>query len=230
MGIHDGHRERMRQRYLDGGLDCLAEHEVLELLLYFSIARRNTNDIAHDLIGRYGSLAGVLNAPFDDLLQVENIGKQSAMLIKLVNDIQHKSRLLKIKNSRPVMDTPEKWGTYLVEYFRGETREIVYQAYMDRNFKLISCERLMEGDIDCVRLDRRKLTQTALNLCATKIVLAHNHPSGIATPSNEDIAATLRLGKELLPLGLSLVDHIIVADGDYTSMSKCGHLDAINMR
>lgn len=221
MGIHDGHREKMRQRFLKGGLEHFADHEALELLLYYAIPRRDTNPIAHALMERYGSLSAVLSAPVEDLKQVEGIGESAAVLLALAPALVRKARLAETER---VMNTAELAGVYLLERFEGEKNEVVYQLCLDRKGKLLSCKRLGEGGIASAALDVRRLLENVILTQASAVILAHNHPSGVALPSEDDYTATERARAALETIGVQLTDHIIVADGDYVSMADSGYL------
>lgn len=223
MGIHDGHREKMRQRFLGGGLDYFADHEALELLLYYAIPRRDTNPIAHALIERYGSLSAVFAAPVEDLQKVEGIGESAAILLKLAPQMYRKARLSDISGETALGST-ERVGGYLLECFTGERNEVLYQLCLDRKGKLLACKRLGEGGVSSANLDVRKLVENALMSSASAVVLGHNHPSGVAVPSKEDVAATKLVKSALDTIGVVLIDHIIVADGEFVSMQQDGYL------
>lgn len=227
MGIHDGHREKMRRRFLSGGLEHFADHEALELLLYYAIPRRDTNPIAHALMDRYGSLSAVLAAPVEDLQKVEGIGENAAVLLKLVPRLCAKARLADAGRQELVLNTAARAGAYLLERFYGERNEVIYQLCLDRKGKLLACKRLGEGSIASAALDVRKLVENAILHSASSVVLAHNHPSGIASPSVEDYAATDRARKALETIGVALSDHIIVADGDFVSLAESGYLEKL---
>ena len=223
MGIHDGHREKMRKRYLAGGLDSFADHEALELLLYYAIPRRDVNPIAHALMERYGSLSAVLAAPVEDLKHVEGIGERAAVLLSLVPQIGKKARLADA-SQETVLSTTERAGDFLLERFAGEQHEVVYQLCLDRKGKLLTCKRLVDGSVASADLDIRRIVENAILSQASAVVLAHNHPSGLALPSQEDYAATDKVQAALATIGVELADHIIVADGDYVSMNDSGFL------
>ena len=225
MGIHDGHREKMRRRFLSGGLEQFADHEALELLLYYAIPRRDTNPIAHALIDRYGSLSAVLAAPVEDLQKVEGIGESAAILLKLVPRLCAKARLADADRQELILNTASRAGAYLLERFYGEQNEVIYQLCLDRKGKLLACKKLGEGSIASAALDVRKLVENAILHSASSVVLAHNHPSGIASPSHEDYAATDRARNALETIGVALADHIIVADGDFVSLAESGYLE-----
>ena len=223
MGIHDGHREKMRRRFLETGLEGFADHEALELLLYYAIPRRDTNPIAHALMERYGSLSAVLNAPVEDLQRVEGIGESAAVLLSLVSRISRKARLADAAQET-VINSTERAGTYLLERFAGETREVVYLMCLDRKGKLLGCKRLADGGAASADLNIRKVMETVLLTSASAVILSHNHPSGVALPSPEDTSTTLQVREALRTIGVELVDHIIVADRDFVSMADSGLL------
>ena len=223
MGIHDGHREKMRQRFMTGGLDAFADHEILELLLYYAIPRRDTNPIAHALMERYGSLPAVLAAPMEDLKRTEGIGESAAVLLHLVPQVCRRARLAQVGEDQ-VLNSSERAGAYLLECFDGESREVIYQLCLDRKGKLLACKRLGEGSEASADLDVRRLVENAILTGASAVILAHNHPSGVALPSDGDYTATMRVRAALNAIGIELADHIIVADGDFVSMADSGYL------
>ena len=222
MGVHDGHRERMRERFLKDGLDGFAEHEALELLLYYAIPQGDVNPLAHELINQFGSLTGVLTAPVGLLVQVKGVKERTAVLLHLARQIAHKARLADLEREL-ALNTRDKLGEYLLELFSQERNEAVYEICLDRKGKLLACKRLGEGSAAAVHLDMRKLVETALISGASSVVLAHNHPSGIALPSHDDQATTLMAKAALERVDVRLEDHIIVADGDYVSFSQSGY-------
>ena len=223
MGIHDGHRQKMRERFLRGGLDSFADHEALELLLYYAIPRQDTNPIAHALMDRYDSLSAVLNAPVEDLQKVDGIGESAAILLKLTPQLYHKARMEETARET-VLNSSERAGAYLLERFSGESREVIYELCLDRKGKLLACKRLGEGGVSYADLDIRKLVENALLTSASAVILAHNHPSGVALPSPEDYATTDRAKQALATVGVPLTDHIIVADQDFVSFADSGYL------
>ena len=223
MNIHAGHRERMRNKFLTRGLDAFADHEALELLLYYAIPRKDTNPIAHALMERYGSLSAVLAAPVEDLQKVEGIGESAAVLLKLVPQIQKKARLADAKRET-ALTSVSQFGAYLLEQFHGEKNEVIYQLCLDRKGKLLACKRLGEGDMSSANLDIRRMIENAILFSASGVVLAHNHPSGIALPSQDDYIATDQAKAALATIGVVLLDHIILADGDFVSLAESGYL------
>ena len=221
--IHRGHREKMRQRFLKSGLEGFADHEALELLLFYAIPRQDTNPIAHRLMERYGSLSAVLSAPAEDLKKVEGIGESAAVLLKAAGQIAQKARLSDATAQRPLTDV-EAVGAYLLERYAGETHEMLYELCLDQKGKLLACKRLSEGSASSAALDIRKVVENAILTSASAVILAHNHPSDIALPSDDDCAATTQAARALQTIGVTLADHIVVADDDFVSMAQSGYL------
>ena len=221
MGIHDGHREKMRRRFAQTGLSGFADHEALELLLFYAIPRRDTNPLAHRLLERYGSLEGVFTAPAEDLEKVEGMGESAALLLRLVPLLAEKSR--ERTDGPVILNSTERAGEYLLRRFDGKKHELVYELCLDRKGKLLACKLLTEGDVNGAELNIRRLVENALLTNASAVILSHNHPSGVALPSSEDFATTDRARAALEGVGIPMVDHIIVADGDFVSMRDSGY-------
>ena len=222
MGIHDGHREKMRRRFQETGLEGFADHEALELLLYYAIPRRDTNELAHRLLTRYGSLSALLQAPIEDLRRVEGVGESAAVLLKLVPAFVYKAQ--RSAGQETVLNSTEKAGRYLFSCFAGERNEVIYQLCLDRKGKLLARKRLSEGGSAAAELNIRRLVENALLSSASAVILSHNHPSGIALPSREDYATTQQAQDALRTIGVELLDHIIVAEDDYVSLADSGIL------
>lgn len=222
MGIHDGHREKMRRRFQETGLEGFADHEALELLLYYAIPRRDTNELAHRLLARYGSLAALLQAPVEDLQRTEGIGESAAVFLKLVPAFVYKAQ--RSAGQETILNSTEKAGRYLLSCFAGERNEVIYQLCLDRKGKLLARKRLSEGGSAAAELNIRRLVENALLSSASAVILSHNHPSGIALPSREDYATTQQAQDALRTIGVELLDHIIVAEDDYVSLADSGIL------
>ena len=224
MAMHDGHRQRMKRRYLQSSLDSFDDLAILEFLLYYAIPRRDTNPIAHRLLDRYGSLASVLEAPREDLQKVEGIGESAAILLSLIPAV---ARRHMIERSRigEILDTTTKCGEYLAPRFFGERDEVVWLLCLDAKLMPLDCRLLFRGSVNAAGVSVRKIVETALACNATSVVLAHIHTSGLALPSREDEATTVRLRTALDSVGIRLADHIIVAGDDFVSLADSGLLD-----
>ncbi len=219
--IHSGHRDRLRRQFERAGIDSLSDVQVIELLLFYAIPRRDTNPIAHRLLDRFGSLSGVFEAPIAELCQIEGVGKNAAMLLSLV---PQSARRYLIDRARveTVLDTTEKAGRYLLPFFHGERDEVVYLLCLDAKCKVLDCRLLFRGSVNTAGVSVRKIVEAALAYNATSVVLAHNHTSGIALPSAEDEQTTRRLRAALDAVGILLADHIVIADDDFVSMADNG--------
>ena len=219
--IHKGHRERLKQRFLTEGLDNFTDIQVLELLLFYAVPRMDTNPIAHSLLDHFGSLSQVLEADVEELKKVPGIGDHAATLLALVIDL---CRYYQVNCARKteILTTLDACGQYLVPRFFGRTRETVFLLCLDAKCKVLCCKEIGEGSVNTASISVRKVVETALSANATTVVLAHNHPSGIAVPSNEDIQTTQRIAAALNAVEIHLADHIVVADGDYVSMVQSG--------
>ncbi len=222
MSIHEGHRERMRKRFFHEGMDHFSDYEALELLLYYAIPRKDTNPIAHSLIDHFGSLGQVLDASVEELEQVSGISRNAAVLIHLVVGL---GRLYGVKRAEEIkiLNTIEECGDYLKPYFFGRVNETVFLLCLDARCKVISCRKVGEGSVNSANVPIRRIVEMALGANATSVVLAHNHPSGIAIPSAEDVVTTHRVAAALRTVDVILVDHIVVAEDDFVSMVHSGH-------
>lgn len=219
-GVHSGHRDRMRERFLKSGLNGFAPHEALELLLFYSIPQKDINPLAHALIERYGSLAAVFDAPVDDLITVKGVKMKTAVLLNLVPKICDMARVQESKRNDQVLGSADAAGRYLLKYLRGETNEVVYMVSMNADGMVLTCEKLEEGSVSRARLSTRKVVERALVHSASRVILGHNHPGGSPAPSAEDIASTARIKEALYAIDVRLDDHIIVAGDRYASMSN----------
>lgn len=221
MSIHAGHRQRLKERFLKDGLDHFEEHQVLELLLFYGIPQRDTNEIAHELIRRFGSLSRVLEATPEELSQVKYVGDNVTTLFKLITAV---ARYYQISCAmrEEILPTIEACGRYLVPFFYQRPYETVFLLCLDAKCKVLCCEKVGEGGINSAGVPVRKIVELALKSNATAVILAHNHPSGLAIPSGEDILTTRRVAMALDAVEVSLVDHIVVADNDWTSLAQSG--------
>ena len=221
MGVHDGHRDRLKSRFMEHGLDSFNELNALELLLFYAIPRKDTNVMAHDLVDRFGSLSGVFDASLRELTEVPGIGENTALLIKLVPQMMKKCQLSKVNDIR-VFRSSNDLGRFLVPRFMDERDELALLLCLDSRKSLICCRVLNRGVVNAVDITVRRLVELALKNKAASLVLAHNHPEGIALPSREDEAFTRKAGEALRLMGMELVDHIIVAGDRYFSMRDSG--------
>lgn len=229
MSIHAGHRQRLRERFVNEGLDHFEEVQVLELLLFHCIPRQDTNPIAHGLLNRFGSLPAVLEAPISELMKVDGVGEQTAIFLSLVLATDRYYRV-KRKEKPRFLHTVKEYGEFLQEHFSGRRNEMVYLLCLDAKCKVISCKQVGEGSVNSAAVPIRRIVEMALADNATTVILAHNHPSGMAIPSEEDIYTTHRLALALNSVDIVLLDHVVVADDDFVSMAQSRCFDPRDSR
>ena len=224
MSEHQGHRERLRQRFeRDSGMDSFAPHEALELLLTYAIPRKDTNPIAHHLIDHFGSLHAVLEAPADELTAVPEIGQRAAQLITMLLPLFRLYENDRLK-SRVTLDSHRLLRDYCGALYRGVTVEKFYLLSLDNRLKLIDARVIAEGTLDEVPVYPREVVAALLRLNAAGAVISHNHPGQTSAPSEADIRLTHRLQHVLSEIGITLHDHVIVGtDGTY-SFAQAGRL------
>jgi DNA repair protein RadC len=218
MDVHDGHRQRRKELFYANGPDGFADHELLEMLLFYAIPRRDTNRIAHALLEHFGTLEAIWAAPGEELEHVEGVGHSTAVLLKLAPAIVRRRNV----TQPTILNSVNKVGTFFKEKFTGCTNEILYQACLDQKGRLLACKKAAEGNGNSATVSVRQIVENALYTGASAVILAHNHPSGVALPSREDVAMTMQARDALKTVGVKLVDHIVVADEDFVSMAANG--------
>ncbi len=219
--LHDGHRQRMRDRFLRHGLSGFSEHEVLEMLLYYAIPRVNTNDLAHRLIARFGSLYSVLCADMEELRQVKGVTENAAVLLKMLPAIYPKC--LRENNTEHSLYDPGDSMLYFQKVFAFDTVEVLRIACLRNDLRMQSCEIIAQGKIARVESTVEDIVRHCTQQNCSNVMIAHNHPVAAALPSAQDIASTHHLFQKLDFYNICLIDHIIVgANGDVHSMRKSG--------
>ena len=219
--LHDGHRERMRERFLSSDTPSLQEHEILEMLLFYTNARGNTNDTAHALIEAFGSLAGVMEADVDALSAVHGIGPKSALHLRLIGHTCKQYLLDKIspsQNTPPVLDSLEKLVTFLAPKFIGTKKELAFALLINNAMMPIDCFPVGDGTVSALSLSIRNIAERAYTKHAAGVILAHNHPNGLAVPSSEDIKITHHLKEALSLLEIPLFEHFVFAGNSYAQI------------
>lgn len=219
VNMHKGHRQRMKDGFYKRGFEGLADHEVLEMLLYFGIPQRDTNTLAHSLIERFGSFSGVIDAERTDLLSVKGMSESAACLLKMI--LPAYTRYMEdISKRKATLTTTQEIVDYLKPYYVGATVEKVYVLCFDSNHHLLACRMINEGDILSSDFDLRKLVSVVLETKANSVVISHNHPHGITLPSRDDVAVTSSAYKLLESLKVKLLDHVIISETSYNSMVR----------
>ena len=223
MSIHNGHRQRLKDRFRAEGLDNFDELYVLELFLFYCIPRVDTNPLAHRLLDHFGSLTGVLEASPEDLEKVEGMGKNASTFLSLIIQV---GRYYQVKRSEPgrILANLEDCGNYLLPYLLNRDRETVFILCLDAKCKVLCCKMVGEGSVNSANVPIRRIVEIALSANATTVVLAHNHPSGLAIPSADDIQTTYRLAVALDAVEITLADHIVVSNEDYVSMVQSRYI------
>lgn len=214
-----GHRQRVKDRFRKEGLDNFEESHALELLLFYAIPRRDTKSIARRLLDRFGSLATVMEASSDALQRVEGIGPNAATFIRLVNEMGRYYMKSRDQNVE-ILNDLNACGEFLVKFFHGRRSESVWLLCLDAKCKLLACRQMSEGASSEVSVSPRQIMEIALDVNASSVILAHNHPGGYAEPSKADIMVTNHLSAVLAAMGMPLVDHIVVAENDFVSMRQ----------
>ena len=218
MNLHTGHRERVREKFIKNGLDGFADHEVLELLLFYANPRGDTNPVAHELINRFGSVAAVFEANYDDLIAVKGVGAAAATLITLVPQLFRRYSQNKADAVKSISDMKSA-ADYLIPRFYGFTVERVGVLCLDVQGRIKNFVFVSEGSLNLAHIDSRRVAHIALQNNADSVILVHNHPDGLAAPSRSDIETTKSLINALGLINIRVADHLIVSDGEYFSMA-----------
>lgn len=221
--VHAGHRERIKNTFRKNGLANMEPHNVLELILTYSIPRRDVNELAHALIDTFGSFDQVLEADIERLMQVDGIGENTAIHLKLILESY---RFYEMQKHREVFYATSANITmnYARSLFVGETKELTFALCFDASMKLNNCTKVSEGSVNVAAVSVRRVVEIATANKAIAVVLTHNHPGGLATPSKEDLVTTRKIMQALHIVGIKLSDHIVVGDTFAISMAESGVL------
>lgn len=209
--MHEQHRSRVRTRYRMDGFDSFATHEVLEALLFTSIPRGDTNELAHRLMERFGSVRRIVEASADELMTVDGIGEKTAFLLKLVPEFARRYAADTL-TPMPSYRTLSAVSEYLCRKFIGCANERVYVMLLNNKLGLIDCCKVSEGSVNSSLVPIRSIADLVLHKKASVVVLAHNHPNGLAIPSDDDIKITTDLNQILVTMGVTFLEHLVIAD------------------
>lgn len=218
--MHADHRQRLKALFRSQGLDGFQPHNVLELLLFYAIPQKDVNPLAHQLIARFGSLQAVFDAPYEELLKEPGLGEHSATLIKMIPDLSR--YYLQNSGGEAVVTTVEAAWRYLAPRFVGRTEETVMLLCLDAKGKVIKCPIISTGSVNQTEVSHRRIMAEAINCNAVAVILAHNHPGGLALASEDDVRTTNKINGLLAEVGILLMDHMIIGDGDYVSLLSSG--------
>ena len=215
--MHEGHRYRLRERFINEGLQNFEPHNILELLLFYCIPQRDTNEIAHRLIDKFGSLSEVLEAPVCELTQVKGISEYSAVFLSMIPQICNK--YLQDRSSRSEIRGLDEIAKFAANCFVGMTTEHFLLICVDNRETLISYHFISEGNVDSSTVDTRKIIQNLTASNTTAAVIAHNHPRGGTKPSRADLMTTIQISRSLRTFHMNLLDHVVVCSDGYMSMA-----------
>ena len=226
--VHSGHRQRVRDKYEKSGSESFKDHELLELVLFHAIPYRDTNPVAHRLLDTFGSLDGVFSAKIDSLCSVPGMTRNAAILLKTYPDIWRAVLQSRVRDVRFLKDINEV-GRLLGSYFAERTEERSVMLCLDSSLRVLNTSVLYEGNFNSVQINVKKVAETALANNASAVIIAHNHPSGIALPSSADRLTTDRIFETLKGLDILLLDHLIFDfDGDCVSFYQSGLLPELS--
>ena len=224
--IHSGHRERMRKRFEIGGLASFEQHEIVEMLLFYGVPRRDTNPLAHELVNTFGSLMGVLDAPKEELMRIDGVSENVAIMLNFAGAVSREYFRRQAQSGRILNNTAEM-GKFALAQLLGAQREQVLLISLDHQCRVLNSSKIAEGSVNATEINFRLLLQTALRFNASAVILAHNHPNGFALPSRQDVQSTIAVNQAFAQAGICLVDHLIIADNDFVSMKETSALSHI---
>lgn len=217
--LHEGHRKRIKERFVNEGLDSFEDHQVLEFLLFYAIPMRDTNDLAHKMLKEYGSLSGLFEADPKDIGKRCQVSENTAVLLSLIPSLSR--RYFKGKwGEKPILSSVSKAGEYVASLFVGRLYENFYMICLDSQNRVNHSVLVHEGTLSEVPVYPRLVVELALRYQAHSVILAHNHPGGSLNPSQEDINITKTIISALEPIDIKVRDHIIVAGENYISLKQ----------
>lgn len=213
--LHAGHRERMRERFLKVGIEGLEPHEILEMLLFWAIPRRDTNETAHLLLNKFGSLNGVFFAPIEELMEVPGINKGAATMLRFIGELF----VAVLNENIPIpeaFDEYEKVSNYFKTKFFGIQKEMAYMLMLDNGLGFVDCVKVGEGTVNLCEVTTKEIVHRASDPKVSSVILAHNHPKGSSIPSSKDIDFTFGVNSLLDAIGVALIEHIVVGERETT--------------
>ncbi len=218
--VHSGHRKRVRKDYLYNGLnEATPPHKVIEYILFHSIPQKDTNEVAHELVERFGSVSGILDAPVDSLMKVKGISEVSVSLLKLILPVARIYQSEKNSKDKTVKSYEEIARFILGKYF-GYDSEVFSILSLSASGKVLGFDVLSSGNVSEVSVSMRDVVETVIKRKAVCAVIAHNHPGGVALPSGDDVKITEMIFNALKHINIALIDHIIIVDNDYVSLAQ----------
>lgn len=226
VNLHEGHRARMRERFRKSGFKDFNDHQIIELLLFYTCPRIDTNELAHTLVKQFGSIAGIFDASFEDLTAVKGVSENTATLFKIIPEclpIYYNSR-----SDGNIYDNIDKLKELFKPHFIGLNHEEFRLACFDNNLRCVSNVLIAAGSPDSSPFEMRKITEEIFKAKSSAVAIAHNHPKGVPSPSEDDVASTRYINTTLKSLGISLLDHIIVGERSVVSMREMAHINVFD--
>ena len=217
--IHAGHRQRVKNRFIENGLVSFEDHQALELLLFYALPQKDTNALAHALIDEFGSLSAVFDAPVEALKKIKGIGENTAVLIKLIPEMYEKYIFNKLTAEIHELKSSKEALNYFYPMLRNKQVEVLVASFLDSKLRIKKTVIIKEGGFSDVDISLRNIVNKALDLKTPNIMLAHNHPSGFAAPSANDVEAVRIISKTLESMELHLCDSLIIAADECFSMA-----------
>jgi DNA repair protein RadC len=217
--IHSGHRERVKESFRKTGFEGFSDINVLEMVLFYSVPRKDTNELAHRLLDEFGSLSGVFDAPYEMLIKVKGISPNTATHIKMMKEVYKRYEKDRYTGKKTILNNSEASGEYCVSLFHGETEEKLYVILLDSSNAVIKYSLISQGTVNRAEIDVRKIIEQTVTSHAVGAIITHNHPYGVAAPSADDINATQVIANALQSINVRLRDHIIVCGSDYTALA-----------
>ena len=217
---HAGHRQRLKKKFIENGLDVFEPHQALEMYLFYAIPRKDTNPLAHRLLDRYLTIGGVCDAPIDELKNEFGLSESAAVLLKMLPDMSRLYNESKMSDDN-IIDW-ENVGEKIKTKFIGRTSEVVALMLGDAKGKIVFFDIISKGSLNSSDVPIRKVVDLSLRHNAKFAILAHNHPSGSALPSSGDLKTTKKVFDTLESIGVALADHYIITDDDYVSLGESG--------
>lgn len=218
--IHKGHRARVKSEFLKNGFEeNTPPHKILEFLLFYCLPQGDTNPLAHELVDAFGGLNGVLDAPVDELIKFKGLTENNVALLKAIIPISRCYKAARYK-SGIVFGSMDEIGKFMIDKFFGLTVERFAILGLDGAVRMRSFDFLSSGDISSVGVSSRQVVELVLKRNVTGVIMAHNHPQGVALPSGADISVTQTIFNALSGIGVHLLDHLIIANDDYVSLAQ----------
>lgn len=221
--VHQGHREKLKQRFIEEGLGSFADHQVLEMLLFYTIPRKDTNEMAHRLLKKFGTLESLFDASPEELIRKGDVTRNTAVFLSMIPELARRYMIIK-QGKKPILDSSSKAGEFVKSLFVGKNYEAFYVCCLNSQNQLNYAALVHEGTINEAPVYPRMIVETALRHKASSVILAHNHPGGSLRPSGADIEVTRKICDALKTISISVIDHMIAAGDSYYSFAENGLL------